>query len=79
MKRKGGEAAGGEEGSVGGRINGSDRWVDVGDLQGEEEMMDGWMMEGEDGGEDRGVDGWMSRYITYCQRICFSLQFACYG
>lgn len=40
---------------------------------------DGWMKEGEDGGEDRGVDGWMSRYITYCQRICFSLQFACYG
>ena len=37
MKRKGGE-----EGSVGGRINGWDRWVDVGDLQGEEEVMDGW-------------------------------------
>lgn len=41
MKRKGGEAAGGGEESVGGRINGSDRWVDVGGLQGEEEMMDG--------------------------------------
>lgn len=41
MKRKRGEAAGGEEESVGGRINGSDRWVDVGGLQGEEEMMDG--------------------------------------
>lgn len=38
--RAAGERDGGERGT-GGRINGSERWVDGGDLRREEEMMDG--------------------------------------